>query len=101
MQEETSFNLILPAFVYNFALSTLRMALVGDETCGELNVGNISLGRSRDRIPVVGEIFRTRPDRPWAHPASYTMDTGSFPGIKRPGRGFDHPPNLTPRLREE
>jgi hypothetical protein len=29
-----------------------------------------------------------------AHPASYTVGTGSFPGIKRPARGFDHPLNL-------
>ena len=26
------------------------------------------------------------------HPFSYTMGTGSFPGVKRPGRGVDHPP---------
>jgi len=25
------------------------------------------------------------------HPASYTMGTESFPGVKRPGRGTDHP----------
>ena len=24
-----------------------------------------------------------------------------FPGVKRPGRGVDHPPHLTPRLKEE
>ena len=48
-----------------------------------------------------GEIFRTRPDRSGAHPASYTMGTGSFQGIKRPGRGADHPPHLAPRLKEE
>ena len=29
---------------------------------------------------------------PGAHPASYTMGTGSFTGVKRPGRGVDHPP---------
>ena len=29
---------------------------------------------------------------PGAHPASYTMGTGSFPGVKRPGCGVDHPP---------
>ena len=29
---------------------------------------------------------------PGAYPASYTMGTGSFPGVKRPGRGADHPP---------
>jgi hypothetical protein len=28
---------------------------------------------------------------PGAHPASYTMGTGSFPGVKRPGRDADHP----------
>jgi hypothetical protein len=27
-----------------------------------------------------------------AHPASCTMGTGCFPGVKRPGRGADHPP---------
>jgi len=26
---------------------------------------------------------------PGAHTASYTMATGSFPGVKRPGRGVD------------
>ena len=26
---------------------------------------------------------------PEAHPASYTMGTGSFPGVKRPGRGVE------------
>ena len=29
---------------------------------------------------------------PVALPASYTMGTGSLPGVKRPGRGADHPP---------
>jgi len=26
-----------------------------------------------------------------AHPASYKIGTGSFPGLKRPGSGVDHP----------
>ena len=29
---------------------------------------------------------------PGVHPASCTMGTGSFPGVKRSGRGVDHPP---------
>jgi hypothetical protein len=29
---------------------------------------------------------------PGAHPSSYAMGTGSFPGIKLPGRGVDHLP---------
>ena len=43
----------------------------------------------RGSNPGGGEIFLTCPE---AHPASYTMGTGSFPGVKRPGRGVDHPP---------
>jgi hypothetical protein len=37
---------------------------------------------------------------PGAHPASYTMGTGSFPGIKRPGRGVDHPPASSVEVKE-
>ena len=29
---------------------------------------------------------------PGVYPASYTMGTGCFTGVKRPGRGVDHPP---------
>jgi hypothetical protein len=34
-----------------------------------------------------------------AHQAYYTMGTGSFPGVKRTGRGVDHPLNLAPMLK--
>ena len=36
-----------------------------------------------------------------AHPASYTVGTGSFPGVKRPERGVDHSPHLRQRIKEE
>ena len=52
----------------------------------------LRVGRSGDRIQVQGENFRTRSDRPGSHPASYKMGTVSFTGVKRPGRGVDHPP---------
>ena len=42
--------------------------------------------------PGGGDIFRTRPDWLWAHPASCTMGTGSLQGVKRAGRGTGHPP---------
>jgi len=38
--------------------------------------------------------------RPGAHPASYIMGTGSFPGIKRPERGVDHPPTSSAEVKE-
>jgi hypothetical protein len=34
-----------------------------------------------------------------AQPASCTMGTGPFPGVKRPGCGVDHLPNLVPKLK--
>ena len=37
---------------------------------------------------------------PRFHPASHTMGTDSFPGVKRPGRGVNHPPHLVPRLKK-
>ena len=37
---------------------------------------------------------------PGAHPVSYTVGTGSFPGVKRPGRGVDHPPQSSAEVKE-
>jgi ABC-type sugar transport system permease subunit len=38
--------------------------------------------------------------QPGAHPASYTMGTMSFPGVKRPGRGVYHPPLSSAEVKE-
>jgi len=37
---------------------------------------------------------------PGAHPASYTMGTGFFPEVKRPGRGVDHTPPFSAEVKE-
>ena len=37
---------------------------------------------------------------PGAYPASYTLGTESFPGVKRPGRGVDHPPPSSAEVKE-
>jgi hypothetical protein len=37
---------------------------------------------------------------PGAHPAYYAMGTGSFPGVKRPGRGVDYPPPSGAEVKE-
>jgi hypothetical protein len=44
--------------------------------------------------PDGSEFFRTRSDRPGAHPASYTMDTEPFPEVKRAGAWY-LPPTLS------
>jgi hypothetical protein len=49
----------------------------------------------------VGEIFRSRPDRPWGPPSLlYNGYLRSFPGVKRPGRGVDHPPSSSAEVKE-
>jgi hypothetical protein len=47
------------------------------------------------------EFFAHVQTGPGAHPASCTMGTGSFPGVKQPGRGADHPPPLSAEVENE
>ena len=49
------------------------------------------VGRSRDRIPEETRFSAPVQTGPVTHPASYTLGTGSLPGVKRPGRGVDYP----------
>jgi len=57
--------------------------------------------RSGDRIPVGSRFFLPVQFGSEAHPATCTMGTGSFPGVKRSGDGVDRPPHLAPRLKKE
>ena len=61
---------------------------------------SLRAGRSGDGIPVGARFSTPVQTGPGAHPASCTMGTGSFPGVKRPGRGADHPPPSTCRGQE-
>jgi hypothetical protein len=58
-------------------------------------------GRSGDRTPFGSEISRTRPDLPWGPPSLlYNGYRVSFPGVKRPGPGVDHPPPSSAEVEE-
>jgi hypothetical protein len=57
-------------------------------------------GRSGDWIPVGARFSAPFQTGCGAHPASYTMWTGSFPGVKWPGRGVDHPPSYSAEVTE-
>ena len=49
-----------------------------------------------------GEIFRTLPDGHCGpHSLLYKGYQVCLPGVKRPGRGVDHPPHLALRLKNE
>jgi hypothetical protein len=53
-----------------------------------------------DRIPVLGETFRTRPDRPWGPPSLLYNVYRVFTGGKAAGAWrFNYPPHLAPRLK--
>jgi hypothetical protein len=48
-----------------------------------------------------GDISRSRPDRPWGPPSLlYNGYRFSFPGVKRQGRGVNHPLQSTADIRE-
>ena len=49
-------------------------------------------GQSGYRISVAARLSAPVQTGPGAHPVFYTVGTGSFQGLKRPGRGVDHPP---------
>jgi hypothetical protein len=60
------------------------------------------VGRSRNRIPVGGEIFRACPEWPWGPPSLLYNGYWVFPGGKvRLGRAADNSPPSSAKLMEE
>jgi len=70
----------------------------------------VKTGPSRDKITRYGQdgpgielqcerFFASVQTGPRVQPAFHVKDTVSFPGVKRPGRGVDHP-HLAPSFRE-
>jgi hypothetical protein len=58
-------------------------------------------GRFGDRISAEARISAPVQTGPGAHPVSYTMGTGPLSrGIKLPGRGVNHPPSSSPKVKE-
>jgi hypothetical protein len=62
---------------------------------------DFGVGQLGNRIPVGARFSSPIQTGPRGHPAPYTMDTGSFPGLKRSGRGVNYSPHLAPRLKKE
>ena len=62
-----------------------------------VDIATLRNGRSRDRIPAGGEIFRTRQDRSWGP----QWVPGHFEGEMRPERGVNHLPHIAPRLKND
>jgi len=62
---------------------------------------SLRAGRSGDRIPLGARFSVPVQTGPGANPTSYTAGNGSFPGVKRWGRGVDHPPHPVLKLKQE
>jgi hypothetical protein len=62
----------------------------------------LGAGQSGDRVLVVAKFSAPVQIAPGAQPASSTMGTESFiPGVKRPGRGFNHLPPSSAEVNEK
>jgi hypothetical protein len=99
MQQKTKCTRIY----HTFLQLGLSMGLHGGERARYHSLYSDSLraGRSGDRVPVGARYSAPVRTGPRAHPVSYKMGTGSFPGVKRPGRGVDCPSHLALRLKKQ
>ena len=61
---------------------------------------SLRVGPSGDRIPVGARFSTPFQTGHGAHPASYTIGTGFFPRVLRPGHGVDHPPPSSAEVKE-
>jgi hypothetical protein len=57
-------------------------------------------GQSVNQIPVGARFSQPVQTGPGAHPAPYTMCTGSLTGVRRVGRGVEHPPTTSAEVKE-
>jgi hypothetical protein len=73
---------------YNYKPVIIHKSGLGSSVSSDL----LWAGRSGDRILVGVRFFTHIQTGPGAHPASCTMGTGSFTGVKRTELGADHPP---------
>ena len=95
------------AFFENFTDShwIYSFRSVHNKVCGPGSSVGIVTGYGLDGPGIEsrwGEIFRPSGPAPGAHPASCTMGTGSFPGVKfGPGRAADHSPHFSAVVMEE
>jgi len=57
-------------------------------------------GQSGDQIPFGARFSAPVLTGSGAHPAPYTMDTVSFPGVERPVHSVDYPPSSSAEVKE-
>jgi hypothetical protein len=87
-------NGMIPKFTFTYLKKpSTRDSVVSIATCYELDGPGIE-SRWGARFSA------TVQTGPGVYPASCTMGTGSFLGVKRQGRGVDHPPPSSDEVKE-
>jgi hypothetical protein len=85
--------------LFNISLS------VYENTRGRDNAVRIAIHNGLDGPGIKSHCWRDfpHPSRPALRPTHSPIqwEPGLFPGVKRPGRGVEHPPHLVPRLKKE
>jgi len=90
---DTAHKLLYGKIVLIFKFYCSFMGRYSDSLRAGWSGGSNPVGRAR-----FSALVQTGPA---AHPASYTMGTGSFPGVKQPGRGVDHPTLSSAKVKEK
>jgi len=65
------------------------------------NVGRDGSVSTATRYGLVGPGIELRWGRDFPHPSRPALATGYLPGVKRPGRGVDHPPSPSAKVKEK
>jgi hypothetical protein len=90
----TDYDLVLPL---KFTVPSLFLGGPGSSVGIATDYGGTVRGSNPGGVRFFAHV---QPD-PGAHPAPCTLGTGYFPGVKRPGRGADHPPPSTAEVENE
>jgi len=88
---------------FAFVVCTRRLYPLNPFDCGNILTSSSDLlrtGLSKDRISVQARYSSHVQTGPGSHPASYTRGTASFPVVKLPGPGIDHPPKSNAEVKE-
>ena len=97
-----TFGVICPLLGPAVYYEKLNRSVAGSAWSRRCRLWWLQAGRSGAWTPVGVEFFRTRPDRPRGPPILlYIGYFGSFPWVRRPGRGVNHPPPSNAELKEE
>jgi len=94
-------DLFYSVFTYDPRIHVGRDSSVGIETRYSLDGPGIeSRWGGMGGVGLAARFSASLPTGPRAHLASYTMGTGSFPGVRRSGRGVDHPLSYSAEAKE-